>query len=299
MFTGHFKKKLAIFVLIVIFTITNPLKGACKRNYMHTITKTILALALPVFAFAQNGPINFEPGGDGGSWTWTVFENDVNPALEIVSNPDPTGLNTSATVAKFTALQAGQPWAGCETLHGAGTGSFDINANNAQIRIMVWKSEISDVGIKLVRPDGWSLGEIKVANTKINEWEQLTFDFSSHIGLTPDYDQLVVFPDFQARGSDQIIYFDNVFGEAASIGLNETAASTAKIYPNPGQGEFHIESMTMIKSLKVFNTTGQLVISQNVNGLQADVDAAALNSGVYFIQVEKDNSTEKIRWVKS
>lgn len=266
---------------------------------MHTITKTILALALPVIAFAQNGPIDFEPGGEGGNWTWTVFENDVNPALEIVSNPDPTGLNTSATVAKFTALQAGQPWAGCETLHGAGTGSFDINANNAQIRIMVWKSEISDVGIKLVRPDSWSLGEIKVANTKINEWEQLTFDFSSHIGLTPDYDQLVVFPDFQARGSDQVIYFDNVFGEAATIGLNETVASTAKIYPNPGQGEFHIESPTMIKSLKVFSTTGQLVISQDVNGLQADVDAAALSSGVYFIQVEKDNSIEKIRWVKS
>lgn len=266
---------------------------------MQTITKTILALALPVFAFAQNGPIDFEPGGEGGNWTWTVFENDVNPALEIVSNPDPTGLNPSATVAKFTALQAGQPWAGCETLHGAGTGSFDINANNAQIRIMVWKSEISDVGIKLVRPDSWSLGEIKVANTKINEWEQLTFDFSSHIGLTPDYDQLVVFPDFQARGSDQVIYFDNVFGEAANIGLNETVASTAKIYPNPGQGEFHIESPTMIKSLKVFNTTGQLVISQVVNGLQTDVDAAALSSGVYFIQVEKDNSIEKIRWVKS
>jgi hypothetical protein len=299
MFSVHFKKKLAFYLLIVIFTITNPLKGACKKNYMHTITKTILALALPVFAFAQNGPIDFEPGGEGGNWTWTVFENDVNPALEIVSNPDPTGLNTSATVAKFTALQAGQPWAGCETLHGAGTGSFDINANNAQIRIMVWKSEISDVGIKLVRPDSWSLGEIKVANTKINEWEQLTFDFSSHIGLTPDYDQLVVFPDFQARGSDQVIYFDNVFGEAATISLNETVTSTAKIYPNPGQGEFHIESPTMIKSLKVFNTTGQLVISQDVNGLQADVDAAALSSGVYFIQVEKDNSIEKIRWVKS
>tara|TARA_R110002050_G_scaffold117861_2_gene234863 strand:+ start:881 stop:1087 length:207 start_codon:yes stop_codon:yes gene_type:complete len=29
MFIGHFKKKLAIYMLIVIFTITNPLKGAC------------------------------------------------------------------------------------------------------------------------------------------------------------------------------------------------------------------------------------------------------------------------------
>jgi len=265
---------------------------------MHKITKTILALALPILAFAQNGPINFEANGEGASWAWAVFENDNNPALEIVPNPDQTGLNTSATVAKFTALQAGQPWAGCESLHGAGTGSFDINANNAQIRIMVWKSEISDVGIKLVRPDSWSLGEIKVANTKINEWEQLTFDFSSHIGLTPDYDQVVIFPDFQARGSDQVIYFDNVFGDAATIGLEEATVTSAKVYPNPGKGEFHIESEAVIQSLKVYNTTGQLVISQTINGLKADVNAASLSNGVYFIQVEKDNTIEKIRWVK-
>ena len=67
--------------------------------------------------FAQNAPIDFETGGYGADWTWTVFENDDNPALEIVANPDMSGENTSATVAKFTARQTGQPWAGCESLH--------------------------------------------------------------------------------------------------------------------------------------------------------------------------------------
>jgi hypothetical protein len=38
---------------------------------------------------------------------------------------------------------------------------------------MVYKTVISDVGIKFVKPDGWSLGEIKVANTVTNEWEEL------------------------------------------------------------------------------------------------------------------------------
>jgi len=265
---------------------------------MHTITKTILTLALPMFAFAQNGPIDFEANGEGASWAWAVFENDINPPLEIVPNPDQSGLNTSATVAKFTALQAGQPWAGCESAHGGGTGSFAIDASNAQIRIMVWKSEISDVGIKLVRPDSWSLGEIKVANTKINEWEQLTFDFSAHIGLSPDYDQVVIFPDFQARGSDQVIYFDNVFGDAATIGLNEASVSTAKIFPNPGNSVINIESETTIKSLQIYNTTGQLVISKNVDELSTEVDANDLSNGLYIIQLEKENSIEKIRWIK-
>jgi len=62
-----------------------------------------------------------------------------------------------------------------------------------------------------VRWDNWSLGEIKVANTKTHEWEQLEFDFSAHIGLT--YDQIVIFPDFTTRSADRTIYFDNVWGD--------------------------------------------------------------------------------------
>jgi len=265
---------------------------------MHTITKTILALLLPTLVFAQNGPIDFESGGHGANWSWAVFENDTNPALQIVPNPDPTGINPSATVAKFTALQAGQPRAGCESLHGAGTGSFTIDANNAQIRIMVWKSEISDVGIKLVRPDSWSLGEIKVANTLINQWEQLTFDFSAHIGLTPAYDQVVIFPDFIARTSDHVIYFDNVFGAAANIGLDENEFNSAKIYPNPGNMDFRIESQTVIHELKVYDLLGHVVLSQTVKGLRADVNTSELSNGIYMIQLEKDNDIEVLRWVK-
>lgn len=159
--------------------------------------------------YSQNAPVNFETNGYGAFWNWKVFENGQNPPLEIVANPDTSGINKSLTVAKYKAQISGAPFAGCETQHGAGIGSFTIDQSNMIIRIMVYKSVISDVGIKLVRFDNWSLGEIKVANTKINEWEQLTFDFSSHFGLT--YDQLVVFPDFVGRSGENIIYFDNIF----------------------------------------------------------------------------------------
>lgn len=132
-----------------------------------------ILLLTSVTVFSQNAPIDFETGGYGADWTWTVFENDDNPAVEIVANPDMYGANTSATVAMFTARQTGQPWAGCESLHGSDIGTYSINASNATIKIMVWKTIISDVGIKLVKPDGWSLGEIKVANTVVNAWEEL------------------------------------------------------------------------------------------------------------------------------
>ena len=56
--------------------------------------------------------------------------------------------------------------------------------------------------------------EIKVANTKVGEWEELTFDFSGYIGLVEaiDIDQIIIFPDFDTagRGQDNVVYIDNI-----------------------------------------------------------------------------------------
>ena len=195
------------------------------------------------FLFAQNSPIDFETGGYGAAWTWTVFENGDNPSLEIVTNPNTGGINSSATVAKFTALQTGQPWAGCESQHGSDIGTFSLDATNSTVKIMVYKTVISDVGLKFVIPSSGSLGEIKVANTVTNAWEELTFDFSSHIGLPEaiGIDQIVVFPDFDLGGrtQDNIIYFDNISFYSNSVGIdnrNETfpqGFALEQNFPNP------------------------------------------------------------------
>ncbi len=82
---------------------------------------------------------------------------------------------------------------------------------------MVWKSVISDVGIKFEQGQA-STGEIKVANTVVNQWEELTFDFSGKIGepSSTDITGFVVFPDFNdARAEDNVVYFDNITFSAA------------------------------------------------------------------------------------
>ena len=160
--------------------------------------------------------IDFECDGFGGLWAWNVFENLGNAPLEFVANPAPGGINTSSNVAKITALQGGAPWVGTETAHGEMGITWDLSATNAIIKIMVYKTVISDVGIKLVNPSGGAQEEIKVANTVINQWEELTFDFTSRIGNGLDgstnIDQIVVFPDFDLGGrtQDNVVYFDNI-----------------------------------------------------------------------------------------
>ena len=192
----------------------------------------LVIMTVSGFLFAQNSPIDFETDGYGANWTWTVFENGSNPSLEIVTNPNTGGINSSATVAKFTALQTGQPWAGCESQHGSDIGTFSLDTTNSTVKIMVYKTVISDVGLKFVIPTSGSLGEIKVANTVTNAWEELTFDFSSHIGLPEaiGIDQIVVFPDFDLGGrtQDNIIYFDNIsFSSSNSVGVD----NRSEIYP--------------------------------------------------------------------
>jgi len=206
---------------------------------MKKFTFILMMLASSV-AFAQNAPINFETGGFGANWTWTVFENSTNPAIEIIANPDPTGINTSATVGKFTALQAGNPWAGCESAHGsADLGPFELNATNSTIKIMVWKSVISDVGIKLVAPTGWAQVEIKVANTLVNQWEELTFNFGSYVNPPASegqLDQIVFFPDFNLAGrtQDNVIYFDNItFSQQGASTDEPTVAAPTPPVRNP------------------------------------------------------------------
>lgn len=252
----------------------------------------VLMLFVESVSFAQNAPIDFEPNGIGANWTWAVFENGTNPALEIIANPDQTGINPSTTVAKFTALQSGQPWAGTESAHGSSNlGPFMLDESNSIIKIMVWKSVISNVGIKLISSNSWAQEEIKVPNTVINEWEELTFNFSQYVNPPSEegqLDQIAIFPDFDLEGREQdnTIYFDNItFGVVTSISTKENGK--LKIYPNPVINQFTIEGVENIASVRVYNIIGQIVFSR-FDGAST-LNISSLTKGVYIVRVENSS----------
>ena len=196
----------------------------------------------PVASTKTSFPVNFETAANGGATAnWSVFENVDNPPLEIVSNPNATGANTSATVAKFIARQGGQPFAGTITQLQT---PFTLSASNSIVKILVWKTVISDVGIKFENASGGSTGEVKVANTKVNEWEELTFDFSSAIGKPENTNitGLVVFPDFNARTQETVNYFDNIRltdGDGGTSGGTDPTAAA----PTPTLAAANVISM--------------------------------------------------------
>ena len=226
-----------------------------------------ISFFLSTILFVQAQPtIDFESGGNGAAYTWAVFENDT-PPLEIVTNPSASGFNTSSMVAKMRVLQANANYAGTVTRSFT---PFTLDASNSIVKIMVYKSVISDVGIKF-EANFASTGEIKVSNTKINEWEELTFDFTGKIGeaSSTNIDGIVIFPDFNVRKEETITHFDNLTFSASSTGdggatalpvdfedagspytFNDFEGGAASIINNPGSAG--INTSAKVAQMKKF-----------------------------------------------
>jgi hypothetical protein len=271
-----------------------------------TMKKILLCLIAIYFISegkSQNLPIDFEVGGTGINWTWTTFENSSNPPLEFVDNPDPSGINSSLFSAKFTALQSGKPWAGFESQHGAGIGSFSFDATNCVFHIMVYKSVISDVGLKFASSSNAAQPELKKPNTLINQWEEMEFNVCGLIGVYPQVvDQIIIFPDFNLsnRTQDNIIYIDNIGNNGSVSGLeNLTQQEALNVFPNPSQQTISISGIQpseAIQSIQLINLLGQVVLSENNNFSQIDVHM--LDKGHYFVRIETSDRIEVLEIIR-
>ncbi|MEO1596531.1 MAG: carbohydrate binding domain-containing protein [Pseudomonadota bacterium] len=251
--------------------------------------------------------LDFESAAGGTGFTWTVFENDDNPGVAFIPNPDQSGINTSATVAEFTARAAGAEFAGAAT---DDLPTFTLDASTAIVKVKVWKTEISDVGIKYENATQGSTGEIKVANTVVNQWEELTFDFTPVIGnpVNTDITRLVIFPDFQARAQQNVIYFDDLtigdgsggggvpMGELAINGsfesgdltdwtvfLNDGTATVVSSDATDGTFSVNVVAVTLQNPVlkQDFLAAGTVTTGQTVN-ISFDMKGSAADGGVIF-----------------
>ena len=82
----------------------------------------------------------------------------------------------------------GDPWAG---VWSADFPDMLITADNCMVKILVYKDVSSRFNLKLEPPNY----DHFVTNTLINEWEELTFDYSADIGQTGA--TLTLIPDME------------------------------------------------------------------------------------------------------
>ena len=124
----------------------------------------------------------------------------------LIDNPDPSGINTSATVAQFFKEPGAEVYAGGILELGSPIDFTEFQS----ISIKSW-SPAAGLTVKLKLENGTDpniSAEIDAITTAVNTWEVLNFDFT---GFTDqEYSKLVIFFDFGNPGTGTTFYFDDI-----------------------------------------------------------------------------------------
>ena len=84
-----------------------------------------------------------------------------------------------------------------------------------------------------------------------------------------------------------------------SLNLTEIQLTKTSVYPVPTRDILHIKNEQALKSIQIFNTMGQQVLTRNVSGLEVQVDISQLKAGAYFIRLLSENGKhENLKIIK-
>lgn len=202
-------------------------------------TTLLFTLAFVLFATitnAQYTTLDFESAAAGQGFDWNVFENAGNTTVSTtldVANPYGMG-----SVMEFEALQGGQPWAGTFT---EDIDPFQFDGTNTTLTMKVYKPVASNIEFKFEPAGGGPGVLVTVANTMVNTWETVTFDFSAYANNGVTYGRMVIIPDFDfARATNTLNYIDDIV-----IPENNLATGPASAAPTPT----HVQATDNVQSI--------------------------------------------------
>jgi hypothetical protein len=190
------------------------------HNYapgVYTLTVTALSGGLatttttfPITVYAPFGlPITYESPIQNYNIGGTFGGVDVAQ----VANPFPGGINTSATVRRYTKTIGAASWSGTWTPLSTPNGvPIDIN-NGSKIKVMVYSTEVGKLlNVEIEQGSGGVSNKVlQVASTVANQWEELVFDFGVFgIPAGTTFGQLVFRYNDADSGLGEVIYLDNI-----------------------------------------------------------------------------------------
>ncbi|WP_053991243.1 T9SS type A sorting domain-containing protein [Mangrovimonas sp. TPBH4] len=88
--------------------------------------------------------------------------------------------------------------------------------------------------------------------------------------------------------------FDNLIVENATLSTSEISMEEISIYPNPTSSILYIKGVTGIISTEVYNSLGQLIVSNT----DTEINVEDLTAGVYVLKVITDKGNFTKQFVK-
>ncbi len=218
----------------------------------------------------------------------------------IIANPNPTGINTSDSVAVYIKPANSETWAGAFSNPNP---TMKVDATNGgQVCIDVHMDHIGNLAFKLENGTASQNWLTVVENTKVNEWETLCFDFDAAstdqttISATGKvYSTIVLFFDFGANStSPATSYFDNVIvmEPTSSVFENVIPQIDFQLAPNLTNDRTVVTWSDLgKKNISIYNTNGILVENYKVSEYATEqvIDVNQYVNGVYFVKIDMGN----------
>ncbi|MFT4758817.1 MAG: hypothetical protein ACI9XO_003995 [Paraglaciecola sp.] len=196
---------------------------------------------------------------------------------------------------KYTNLE----FVGIET-----TGANLIDATEMQFfHFDVWTPNMANFRVKLVDfgADGGFDGgddsehEIEFEGITQGDWISYMIPLTDFVGLTAQNNMAQLIFSGTPAG-EGVVYIDNVYFSKDPVSTNELAIADFKIFPNPAQTDLKIETDAQVEKVEIYNTIGQLMISE-INESQLDIKG--LSNGSYFVVVTIDGQKRMEKLIKN
>lgn len=87
--------------------------------------------------------------------------------------------------------------------------------------------------------------------------------------------------------------------ECTGVSSNVLKTNVIKIYPNPGNGQFSIETNTINeKTITILDVTGRVVLTTKSTELVIDMTISQVTNGIYYVSVQSGSSKQVIKLIK-
>lgn len=84
-----------------------------------------------------------------------------------------------------------------------------------------------------------------------------------------------------------------------SVGIGTTEFDNLKVYPNPTSGKVFVDGIPAASNLYVFDITGNLILSKEVNEKSLELNLDFVEKGLYIIEVKNHSQHRVFRLVKN
>ena len=82
------------------------------------------------------------------------------------------------------------------------------------------------------------------------------------------------------------------------VGINHVVASSVDVYPNPTSDYLNIRGLNTNSTIRVYNTTGQLMMVEKSDNETMSLDLSKCNAGLYLLQVESNGKSAMTKIIK-